>query len=266
MSQFPLLDRLRRPEYTGDNRCRPCTVVNLTIIAVIGVAVAVWSTVAAVFAVAVGLAVLALRGYVVPGTPRFAPRLVEPLPLAFGHTEQPRETDALSDMGDGTEEPDPEAVLESLVAAGVIEDDGEQLFLNDAFREAWTDRMATLRAADESEFLTRVEAALPADVEAQLHDDHVLLAGSQDIWLRRAVAIAETGAVETLEEWELPPDIRAHAAKPLRNFLRTCPVCGGSVQESTRKNCCGGSSSVYENPEQLVLACADCETVVIELE
>jgi len=266
MSQFPLLDRLRRPEYTGENRCRPCTAVNLTIIAVVGAVIAVWSAVAAVLAVAAGLAVLALRGYVVPGTPQFAPRLVEPLPLDFGHTEPSRETDTLSDMSDGLEDLDPGAVLESLVAAGIIEDDGEQLFLNDAFREAWTDRMATLRAADESEFLARVETASPVDVEAQLHDDHVLLAGSRDIWLRRAVAIAETGAVEALEEWELPPEIRAHAAKPLRNFLRTCPVCSGPVRESTRKSCCGGTSSVYENPEQPVLACADCGTVVIELE
>jgi len=266
MSQFPLLDRLRRPEYTGENRCRPCTVVNLTIIAVVGAAVAVWSVLAAAVAVAVGLVALAFRGYVVPGTPRFAPRLVEPLPLDFGHTDTARETDALSDMDGEMEEPDPGAVLESLVAAGVIEDDGEQLFLNEAFREAWLERMATLRTADESELLARVEAASPLDVEAQLHDDHVLVAGDQDIWLRRAVAIAETTAVEALEQWELPPEIRAHAAKPLRNFLRTCPVCGGPVRESTRKNCCGSSSTVYENPEQPVLACEDCETVVIELE
>lgn len=265
MSQFTLLNRLRRPEYTGKNRCRPCTVVNLAIIAVVGAAVAVWSAVAAVVAVAVGLAVLALRGYLVPGTPRFAPRLVEPLPFDFGHTGPPRETDALSDVGDGADDPDPEAVLESLVAAGVVEGDSEQLFLNDAFREAWTDRMATLRTAEESEFLARVEAASPADVEAQLHSDRVLLAGGRDVWLRRSVAIAETAAVEALQEWDLPPGIRVLAAQPLRTFLQTCPVCGGPVEESTRQDCCGGPGSVRGDPEQPVLACADCGAVVAEL-
>jgi uncharacterized protein with PIN domain len=257
---------LRRPEYTGENRCRPCTVVNLGIIAAVGAVIAVWLGVeAALVVVVVGLAVLALRGYVVPGTPQFAPRIVESLPFDFGHTEPPRETEALSDTGDGTDDPDPEAVLESLVAAGVIEDDGEQLFLNDAFREDWTDRMATLRTADESELLARVEAASPAAVETQLHDSHVLLAGDRDVWVRHAVAIAETAAVETLADWELPVEIRAHAAQSLRNFLQTCPACGGPVRESTRQNCCGGPGSVYENPEHPVLACEDCETVVIEL-
>jgi len=263
--QRTLLDRLRRPEYTGQNRCRPCTVLNLVIIAAVGVVVAVWNAFAAVLVVGVGLALLALRGYVVPGTPRFAPRIAERLPFDFGHTGPPRETETLSDTDAGTDGPDSEAVLESLVEAGVIEGDGEQLFLNDAFREAWTDRMATLRTADDSELLARVEAAAPADFEVQLHDDLVLLAGGRDVWVRRAVAIAETAAVETLEDWELPEAIRVHAAQPLRNFLETCPVCGGPVRESTRKNCCGGPGSVYENPEQPVLACADCGTVVIEL-
>lgn len=265
MSQFTLLERLRRPEYTGENRCRPCTVVNLAIIAAVGAVVVVWNVVWAALVVGVGLVVLALRGYVVPGTPRFAPRIVEPLPFDFGHAEPPRETEALSDTGDGTDGQDSEAVLEALLTAGVVEDDGGQLFLNDAFREAWTDQMATLRTAEESAFLARVEAASPADVEAQLHDTHVLLAGGRDVWLRRPVAIAETAAVETLADWDLPPDVRAHAAQPLRNFLRTCPACGGPVRESTYQNCCGGPGSVYENPEQSVLACEDCDTIVIEL-
>lgn len=263
MSQFTLLDQLRRPEYTGENRCLPCTVVNLTIIAVVGAAVATRNVIAAAVAVAVGLAVLALRGYVVPGTPRFAPHLVEPLPFEFGHADPP--DDALSDVGSDADDPDPEVVLESLVEAGVVESSGQQLFLNDAFREAWTDRMATLRTAEESEFLARIEAASPESIEAQLHGDRVLLAGDRDIWLRRSVAIAETAAVEALQEWDLPPEVRALAAQPLRNFLRTCPVCGGQVEESTRQDCCGGPGSVRGDPEQPVLACADCGAVVAEL-
>ncbi|QSG11068.1 Membrane associated protein with Zn zinger domain [Halapricum desulfuricans] len=265
MSEFTLLDRLRQPEYTGENRCRPCTVVNLGIIAVAGVAVAVWSALAAAVVVAVGLVALALRGYVVPGTPRFAPRLVEPLPFDFGHTDPLRETDTLSDAGDDAAEADPQAVLESLVVAGVVQDDGEQLFLNDAFREAWIDRMATLRSADESAFLDRIEAASPADIEAQLHNDHVLLAGGRDVWLRPSVAIAETAAVETLAEWDLPAETRPLAAQPLRTFLRTCPVCGGPVSETTCRDCCGGSGSVHESPDQPVLACEDCGAAVAEL-
>ncbi|WP_435183093.1 hypothetical protein [Halobellus sp. EA9] len=74
------VDRLRRPEHTGDNRCWPCTAVNLAILGVVAAALALASSVLAAVAAAVGLFVILVRGYLVPGTPRFAPGLVARLP------------------------------------------------------------------------------------------------------------------------------------------------------------------------------------------
>ena len=70
------IDRLRRPQYTGENRCTPCTAVNLVVATVLSVAV--WVAVPPPAGLALGAAVLVaslgaiyLRGYLVPGTPWF---------------------------------------------------------------------------------------------------------------------------------------------------------------------------------------------------
>ena len=79
---------LRRPEHTGERRCWPCTVVNAVLVAGVALAVARRRRLAALPVLLLGAALVYLRGYVVPGTPRFAPRLVAALPLPydpFGH-------------------------------------------------------------------------------------------------------------------------------------------------------------------------------------
>ena len=259
------LERLCQPEYTGENRCLPCTLVNLAIVAIVSATAGLWHWLGGLLAVTIGIALLVLRGYVVPGTPRFAPRLVAPLPVDFGHSD--RSPEPLSDIAgaDPSEEPEPEQLLAPLVEAGVLESDGEDLFLEIDFRERWQDRMATLRTAEDEEFADRVAAACEVEVDVHRQGERLILAGDHDVRTSRAVAIAETAAVEVLEKWEVPEPIRARAATPLRTFLRTCPACGGPIEETTIRHCCGGRSSIYERPEQPVLACADCESVVIEL-
>ncbi len=93
-----IADIIRRPEHTGERRCWPCTVVNVVLVLGAAVAVARRRRLAALPVLLVGAALVYLRGYVVPGTPWFAPRLVAALPLPydpFEHDvpgrEQPRE-------------------------------------------------------------------------------------------------------------------------------------------------------------------------------
>lgn len=250
-------DRLRRPEYTGEHRCLPCTVLNTAIVGVAATALSRRNRPLGVLALAVGVALVSLRGYVVPGTPRFAPALVDPLPVAFGH-DSPDGVESGSLTGDT----DPEAMMRALVEAGVIEPDAEQLYLDDAFRTAWEERMAELRELSGERLAARTAAASHDPVEGEFHEGRVLLAGDRDAWLSPAIAIAETAAVETLADRGLSHELRVQAAEPLRTFLRTCPVCGGRVTDTTLRNCCGGPGSVSGNPERPVRACADCDAVV----
>ncbi|WP_195892457.1 hypothetical protein [Halopiger goleimassiliensis] len=78
-----VLERYRRPAYTGENRCLPCTVANVAIGALVAVAITVLGRrfVDTTAAVALGaltlvgsLFAIALRGYLVPGTPRLTER------------------------------------------------------------------------------------------------------------------------------------------------------------------------------------------------
>jgi hypothetical protein len=255
------LAALRRPAYTGANRCWPCTAVNAAVVVALAAVLSVSSRVLTALVLAGGAALVALRGYVVPGTPRFAPKLVGPLPVEFGHAGG-------DGVASGTLGPsgDPETVVETLLERGVLRAEGDDLFLDDSFRRAWTERMAHLRAAPDGELATRAADAAGGDVDARFHGERLLLAGGRDVWLSRAVAIAETAAVETLVEWDIPDEVRAPAARPLRTFLGTCPACGGKVRETTLQNCCGGPGSVFDNPERAALACADCGATVFVFE
>ncbi|MFC6938444.1 hypothetical protein ACFQE8_00525 [Salinirubellus sp. GCM10025818] len=78
-----LLDTLRRPEHTGERRCWPCAVVNVVLVVGAAFAVARRRRLAALPVLLAGAVAVYLRGYVVPGTPRFAPRLVAALPLPY---------------------------------------------------------------------------------------------------------------------------------------------------------------------------------------
>ncbi|MFB6185072.1 MAG: hypothetical protein ABEI96_11000 [Haloarculaceae archaeon] len=94
-----VLDRLRQPQYTGENRCTPCTVVNAAIAVVVALgigaaAIPVGTTVAALLAVvaaSVFAATIYLRGYLVPGTPRLTKTYVPDWLLRRFETHEPGE-------------------------------------------------------------------------------------------------------------------------------------------------------------------------------
>ena len=57
-----LVSQFRQPEHVGENRCLPCTVVNVAIALVASVAIGLWAASAGAVAFAVCLAVIYLRG------------------------------------------------------------------------------------------------------------------------------------------------------------------------------------------------------------
>lgn len=271
------LERVRRPEYTGERRCWPCTGLNAAILTV-GVAL-VWLTSAPVAAAVaiLGTAAIWLRGYLVPYTPHFAPRLVALLPGFDAHAgERATETTTLAVDG----ELDGEAVAEALLDSGVVVEDapdGETLQLDDEFRKRWRAEMRTLRDLDYEELAAAVLASAPGAVEAEprtrsdrtwivLSDGTGRLAG--EMWLSHPVAVAEAAAVRALAETVPDGDdvLFAAAARPLRTFLQHCPICEGEVIETTTRACCGGAPNPMANPTRSVLACADCDRRVYTFE
>ncbi|MFB6138486.1 MAG: hypothetical protein ABEJ42_09170, partial [Halobacteriaceae archaeon] len=71
------LGRLRSPAYTGADRCLPCTTANLVLAGCLSAVVAATAGVAAATGCfLLGTAAVALRGYLLPGTPWLAPRVL----------------------------------------------------------------------------------------------------------------------------------------------------------------------------------------------
>jgi hypothetical protein len=261
-----LVETVRRPEYTGQNRCRPCTVVNVAFVALVGLAVGVFSVPAALVWVTVGLAAVALRGYVVPYTPQFAPHVAARLPIAFGHEDH--EPDPHASLADGADdatadapESDGEAVTAALFEAGVLVGETE-LRLAPAFESAWLDAVEELRAADDETLAARVADAAGFTDRATVVDGDVRVGGPAGTTLARPAAITDTATVEALADAGVPPQFWQPATRPLRLFLPECPVCAGTLQETTHAECCGGAGSVYGSLEDDVLACVDCGAVV----
>lgn len=256
------MDRLRRPEYTGENRCRACTVVNVAvlIVAITGIGVVAARPLLAAVVGVVGVVAIALRGYLLPFTPRFAPALVAPLPGSFFAHDAPADSETLSDLD--ADAADSEAVLRALVEAGVVTADGDHLGVTPAFEANWRDRMDALADAPDGRLATAAREATPSVTAARVERTGAEIflvvtgASGSSRWIRRPVAIATVAAVAALGDTDLPAAHRAVAADALCAFLDTCPACGDDIVEGRLDDCCG--HSLGEHDPERGLACEAC--------
>ncbi|PSP60455.1 hypothetical protein BRC76_08190 [Halobacteriales archaeon QH_8_67_36] len=250
---------IRRPEHTGENRCWPCTTVNLGLVGLL----VLWlyrrdrRVGAAAIAVA-GVAAVAVRGYVVPYTPKFAPRLVEALPLpgeVFGkdtHRELPESASLTGTELDGT------TVLQELAAAGAIEAEGELIRPTAAVDDAWRESMDRLAAEPLDALAREVAATLPTLGAVDSYEDDGEWLVVDGGLVARPVAVAELAAYRALADSVTDQRIRLAGARAFRMFLESCPVCGTALAESSAVSCCGGYTDLQTAPEE-ILVCPACE-------
>jgi len=272
-----LLGRLRQPEYTGENRCTPCTIVNLGIAVVVagllalgtlwlGAAVAVGAVVG-LLAFAVFAGAIYLRGYLVPGTPEFTKtyfpdwllRAFEKEPVVLpGAEDDPFES-----------EMDVEAYLTDVGALEECED-VDDLCLTPSFEAAWRERVDSIRRDGDP----REDAADVLDVDPErlewVEYDSAIVAWANHAevgqWESDAAIHADLAAARALREWDdgwqsLSMPERGSVLNGLRIFLEACPTCGGRVQfrNETVESCC-------RSIDVLALSCADCGARLLEAE
>ena len=254
-----VIGRLRQPEYTGENRCLPCTVVNVALSLALAVPVGLLLDpgIGAVVLV-LALGAVYLRGYLVPGTPELTKRYLPSRVLALFGKESfaGRRIDV-----------DPDAPTdELLVAAGALEttEDGGDARLTEAFGEAWTGRIAEMRGTGFSE--TAIEEALGAG-EVSMHGEAAAVVDGRKSkrWLSTAALGADLAAAAELEArletWtDLDPTDRLDVLRGLRLFLEECPDCRAALEpeEYVAEHCCERPHTVVE------LVCSACETPVAE--
>ena len=266
-----IADRLRQPEYTGENRCIPCTIVN-TVIALVASGLlwfgatsygasgaASWLGIGS-FVVFAGA--IYFRGYLVPGTPELTKQYFPRWLLEwFGKTPEAR--------------PAPESSIEPeeiLNAAGVIQPcmNGEDLCLTEEFQAAWRDRIAEVReSGDTRENLAEVLDTDPDALDIESHDEARLARlDGQHVgqWESEGALVADLAAEPLMAEhyggWEdLEVHERSRVLVSLRIFLEECPTCGGPVQltEDQVESCCSTMDVV-------AAVCGECESRLLEVQ
>jgi len=265
------IKKFKRQEYTGENRCEPCTILNLIIAGMVGTTVARKSRLGAVIAVGLSIVLIYLRGYLIPGTPtltkRYLPQevlqwfgketLVEtangfgiPNESLAEPTESPNETASRN-----TEPEEPEDIgldLESyFLEYSVLKlcENQTDLCLTPEFQSQWnrtTNAVETEHTSTEDIIETyKLNSEDEYDIET-IDNSHILRRDGSVIgqWPSKAALIADKAAAMVLAEqdpiWsERSPEQKGEILDGLRLFLETCP--NGESAELTQKvvdSCC----------------------------
>lgn len=271
MAVSDLIDRVRRPEYTGTNRCVPCTIVNVVLAigtAVLLATVLFYGGIDPVIAGGSGVVIILggggtiyLRGYLVPGTPELTKRFFPDWILRYFDK---METDqrVVSDI-------DPESLLKEADALQECEL-GEDLCLTDAFRSEWYGRITERRSGDTThsdlaELLGRDRDA----IEFSEHDEAFVASLEErriGQWESDGAFVADMAAAAALEDriptWsEINLEDRSNLLKGLRAFLERCPICDGEItmDEEVVESCC-------RSIDVVAITCDSCDRRIFETE
>lgn len=274
--EIEVVNQLRQPEYTGENRCEPCTALNLSIAAVGSLALARRSHAGGAVAACISIGLIYLRGYLIPGTPTLTKQYMPPAVLRwFGKPpETPQTMGGLGASGDipgrftesrptsqiRADEAESEAtddtgtdLEEYYLSKGVLNpcEDANDLCLTDEFESGWAEAISSLDEQDVSAEETIEAFGLDNDSAEPVLETHdeawVLYAGEQPLgqWPSRAALLADLGSARLLsdldDEWDdRSPQTKGEVLTGLRVFLEECPQDGGEIkfEERTVESCC----------------------------
>lgn len=261
-----VLARLRQPAYTGENRCVPCTAVNLLIAITVSALLAVFVPLVGGLSFVLSIGTIYLRGYLVPGTPRLTKRY---FPDWLLQRFDKGDVGAGNPIEDGTE--DPESVL---VRAGALVEctDRDDLCLAEPFRAALYERITVERDRSAVSPRSRIVNLLGIDDDRLSFEerDEAFVARENDRpvgqWPSRAALLADSAAATLLArrdtEWESrSPAERSQLLAGFRLFLDTCPACEGPLAfgEETVESCC-------RSVDVIAVDCEECDTQLFEIE
>lgn len=268
--KIEIVTTLHQPKYTGDNRCEPCTILNVVLAGLLSSTIARKSRVGGYVAFLVSLGLIYLRGYLIPGTPELTKRYLPPKILRwFGKEPQLETRSGLgrpSDPGrnadksssetpttDPPEETEDIDLHDYLLGEGILEpcENRDDLCLVTEFRTEWEDKMAEL--ADKDLEAAEAGSVLGIERDAEVFeierygDAWTLVTDSRTLgqWPSQGALLADVGATRVLDTWStqwssLAPAQRGQILNGLRLFLEQCPGGSGSVSmnQETVESCC----------------------------
>ncbi|WP_394741386.1 hypothetical protein [Natronococcus roseus] len=254
-----LLERVTRPEYTGENRCLPCTVLNVAVATVAAVAVGVTAPVAGIVLFVVAIGAIWLRGYLVPGTPSLTKRYLPARVLDwFGKSPDPTPIAELQ-------------VDRYLKQTGIVMEDPvvDDLVLEPTFERAWRRECAAVGVEHaDRDALAELVGLPPSELEIRWHGDaFVAVVEGERIgqWESRSAFVADVASARLLEErvesWDrLSLAQRSEVLGALRLFLERCPTCDGAVnfEQAVVESCC-------RQYDVVAATCEECNDRLLEV-
>ncbi len=256
---------LRDPRYTGANRCLPCTLVNLAIAAMMAAVVAAISIPWALAVFVLSVVTIAVRGYLVPGTPMLTKRYLPDRVLAWFDKGPDRGGDEAAD-GDGSSVDPGRALLD----AGVLREDPtvDDYVLEESFHAAWVDRSAAVADGDEDAKELARFLEVDADLVSLVDRGYAFVASLDGEWIgqweSRPAFVADVAAAAVLADrfdgWTaLSTARRSELLGSLRLFVERCPTCDGTVTLGTTvvESCC-------RRYDVLAATCDDCGARLFE--
>lgn len=277
-----LVRRLRQPEYIGENRCPPCTAVNIFVAVALSLILGFVSLPLMFGSFVLFIGLIYFRGYLIPGTPALTRRYF-PDPVLRLFDKSPPVSTERGERGPYSGWPngwiedghiDPERLFCDMGVLTECEgEDEDDLCLTVDFQEAWQERIEQLRGAEEQEILS---AVLDRPVSPKQHSVEatdlafvVEYDGGKGFyhgrWESRAAFVADMAADQVLqartELWNNAEIDRVRLVGGLRLFLEQCPECGGSVttREEVVESCCRSQSV-------LATGCEECSARLFEFD
>lgn len=246
--------RLHQPEYTGENRCIPCTSVNIALAAVVSVAISTFSIPVGIAVAGLSATIIYFRGYLVPGTPTLTKRYFPDRVLRW-FDKTPRTTvDTTLDTED------------QLHSLGVIEEANGDISLTDSFESQWTSTITRVKENPEAHLTAELGYS-----EAEIRDRGnacVVIDDSHEVARlpSRAALLADLAAIKLLQNrtknWtQLSDSEQEQMLTGLRIFLEECPICSGlpTFVENLAESCCRSKSVISYK-------CEECDARLAEVE
>lgn len=261
------LNRLRQSKHTGQNRCVPCTVVNVMLVFGMCGVLTVLSPFVGVVGLILGLGMIYLRGYLIPGTPTLTDRYLPGWVLRrFEHDSRSlagNDIDMILQGGYSVSGP-----ADILRSADVIKPcySGTDLCLTGEFATTWQQEIGSFRSTDYLEALSNWLDQDPTALSIEQGESIRVVNEDRQIakWESEAAMLADLAAVPVLRsrqlEWEkMSISTQAQLLYALRIFIERCPVCESELVFSRNavRSCCRSS-------EDVLLSCECCEARILE--
>jgi hypothetical protein len=249
MNLIALVSSLKHPSYTGRARDPGFVVANVLAVSLVAVAVERVVPLSGTVLIVVGMVLLAVRGYVLPGTPWF-------VRVVGSRCREPRPVDTTA--WDEQE----------LLRAGVLTRTDGDFQPTESFLTHWRAHVSAAGPrADDHRALAVALGVDPARVRLEWRDG-VLCAeagGTQlGAWLSRAALVADTASIHVLRRqhpsWDrFSPWRRGAILSTLRLYLDVCPGCDGITvldRAPSRRPNVGGRT--------VAVTCAACDARLFE--